>query len=128
MAEAAPRLTALAEELLGTPLPVRIRAWDGSQAGPPDAPALVVRHRRALRRLLWRPGELGLARAWVTGEIEVEGDLYEVLDRLAGLLWERSPGTGKGQSMDEEFLPRWIADHGKPAGATVAELRTDPDL
>jgi cyclopropane-fatty-acyl-phospholipid synthase len=98
MAEAAPRLTALAEELLGAPLPVRIRAWDGSEAGPPGAPTLVVRHRRALRRLLWRPGELGLARGWVTGEIEIDGDLYEALDRLAGILWERNPGTGKGHS------------------------------
>ncbi|MCX5382013.1 cyclopropane-fatty-acyl-phospholipid synthase family protein [Streptomyces sp. NBC_00083] len=89
MADAALRLTALAEELLGEPLPVRIRAWDGSEAGPPGGPVLVVRHRRALRRLLWKPGELGLARAWVAGEIDVEGDLYTVLDRLAGLIWER---------------------------------------
>ncbi|MEU2405486.1 cyclopropane-fatty-acyl-phospholipid synthase family protein [Streptomyces rubiginosohelvolus] len=89
MADAASRLTALAEELLSEPLPVRIRAWDGSESGPPDAPALVIRHRRALRRLLWKPGELGLARAWVAGEIDVEGDLYEVLDRIAGLLWDR---------------------------------------
>ncbi|OSC73827.1 SAM-dependent methyltransferase, partial [Streptomyces sp. BF-3] len=71
------------------PLPVRIRAWDGSESGPPDAPALVIRHRRALRRLLWKPGELGLARAWVAGEIDVDGDLYDVLGRIAGLLWDR---------------------------------------
>ncbi|MFI6471734.1 class I SAM-dependent methyltransferase [Streptomyces sp. NPDC050516] len=89
MADAALRLTALAEELLGEALPVRIRAWDGSEAGPPGAPVLVVRHRRALRRLLWKPGELGLARAWVAGEIDVEGDLYAALDLLAGLIWER---------------------------------------
>ena len=89
MADAALRLTALAEELLGAPLPVRIRAWDGSEAGPPGAPVLVVRNRRALRRLLWKPGELGLARAWVAGELDVEGDLYAALDRMAGLLWER---------------------------------------
>ncbi|WP_329386879.1 cyclopropane-fatty-acyl-phospholipid synthase family protein [Streptomyces sp. NBC_01716] len=89
MADAALRLTTLAEELLGAPLPVRIRAWDGSESGPPGAPTLVVRHRRALRRLLWKPGELGLARAWVAGEIDVDGDLYAVLDRIAGLLWER---------------------------------------
>ncbi|MFE2293425.1 class I SAM-dependent methyltransferase [Streptomyces sp. NPDC059452] len=89
MARAASRLTALAEELLSEPLPVRIRAWDGSESGPPGAPVLVIRHRRALRRLLWKPGELGLARAWVAGEIDVEGDLYEVLDRVAGLLWDR---------------------------------------
>ncbi|MFC9247158.1 class I SAM-dependent methyltransferase [Streptomyces sp. NPDC057136] len=89
MADAASRLTAFAEELLGEPLPVRIRAWDGSESGPPGAPVLVIRHRRALRRLLWKPGELGLARAWVAGEIDIEGDLYEVLDRLAALLWER---------------------------------------
>lgn len=89
MADAALRLTTLAEELLGEPLPVRIRAWDGSESGPPGAPALVVRHRRALRRLLWRPGELGLARAWVAGDLDIEGDVYEVLDLLTGVLWGR---------------------------------------
>ncbi|MEU8524631.1 cyclopropane-fatty-acyl-phospholipid synthase family protein [Streptomyces sp. NPDC048629] len=95
MADAALRLTALAEEMLGSPLPVRLRAWDGSEAGPADGPVLVIKHRRALRRILWRPGELGLVRAWVAGEIDVEGDLYALLDRLAGLLWERDPGEGR---------------------------------
>ncbi|MGX1883251.1 class I SAM-dependent methyltransferase [Streptomyces sp. NPDC055287] len=93
MADAALRLTTIAEELLGTPLPVRIRAWDGSESGPSDAPVLVVRSRRALRRLLWKPGELGLARAWVAGELDIEGDVYEALDRVAGLLWERGAET-----------------------------------
>ncbi|MGW6461983.1 class I SAM-dependent methyltransferase [Streptomyces sp. NPDC055078] len=89
MTDAALRLTTFAEDVLGTPFPLRVRAWDGSESGPPGGPVLVVRHRRALRRLLWRPGELGLARAWVAGEIDVEGDLYTALDRLAGLLWGR---------------------------------------
>ncbi|PZT69336.1 SAM-dependent methyltransferase [Streptomyces sp. SW4] len=89
MADAALRLRNLVEQLLGVPLPVRIRAWDGSQAGPPGAPALVVRNRRALRRLLFKPGELGLARAWVAGDLDVEGDLYTALDLMAGLIWER---------------------------------------
>ncbi|MFD9979159.1 class I SAM-dependent methyltransferase [Streptomyces massasporeus] len=89
MADAAPRLQGLFTQLLGAPLPVRIRAWDGSQSGPPGAPTLVVRNRRALRRLLWKPGELGLARAWVAGDLDIEGDLYATLDLLAGLIWER---------------------------------------
>ncbi|MFD9356292.1 class I SAM-dependent methyltransferase [Streptomyces sp. NPDC060031] len=89
MDDAAPRLAALTETLLGAPLPVRVRAWDGTEAGPPTGPVLVFRHRRALRRMLWRPGELGLARAWVAGELTVEGDLFELLDRVAGLLWAR---------------------------------------
>ncbi|MEU9702361.1 cyclopropane-fatty-acyl-phospholipid synthase family protein [Streptomyces sp. NPDC047981] len=93
MADAALRLTTLAEDLLGAPLPVRLRAWDGTEAGPADGPVLIVRHRRALRRLLWKPGELGLARAWVAGEIDVEGDLYTVLDRLAGVFWDRGEAT-----------------------------------
>ena len=38
------------------------------------------------------------------------------------------PFIGALITLDEEFLPRWAADHGKPAGATVAELRSDPDL
>ncbi|MFC9160502.1 class I SAM-dependent methyltransferase [Streptomyces fungicidicus] len=93
MADAAPRLKGILEQLIGTPLPVRVRAWDGSEAGPPDTPTLVVRNRRALRHLLWKPGELGLARAWVAGDLAVEGDLYTALDRLSGLIWERDEET-----------------------------------
>ncbi|WP_316743317.1 cyclopropane-fatty-acyl-phospholipid synthase family protein [Streptomyces sp. MK7] len=89
MPDAALRLTGLLEQLLGTPLPVRIRAWDGSESGPPGAPTLVVRNRRALRRLLFKPGELGLARAWVAGDLTVDGDLYTALGLLSGLVWER---------------------------------------
>ncbi|GAA4804756.1 cyclopropane-fatty-acyl-phospholipid synthase family protein [Streptomyces ziwulingensis] len=89
MADAALRLKSLVEQVLGVPLPVRIRAWDGSEAGPPGAPTLVVRDRRALRRLLFKPGELGLARAWVAGELDIEGDLYAALDQISGLVWER---------------------------------------
>ncbi|WP_436533292.1 class I SAM-dependent methyltransferase [Actinoplanes sp. HUAS TT8] len=88
----ADRLKNLLETLLQTPMPVRLRAWDGSEAGPADSPLVIVRHRRALRRLMWQPNQLGLARAYVSGEIDVEGDLYDVLARLAPLLW-RPAGT-----------------------------------
>ncbi|GIM97192.1 SAM-dependent methyltransferase [Paractinoplanes toevensis] len=84
------KLAGLLEAVLQVPMPVRVRAWDGSTAGPTDAPTLIIRNRRALRRILWQPNELGLARAYVAGEIDVEGDLYDALTRLAGLVW-RSP-------------------------------------
>ncbi|MFF6995563.1 class I SAM-dependent methyltransferase [Streptomyces sp. NPDC008313] len=93
MPGAASRLVSLLGQLLGAPLPVRIRAWDGSEAGPPGAPTLVVRNRRALRRLLWKPGELGFARAWVAGDLGVDGDLYTALDLMSGLVWERGEDT-----------------------------------
>ena len=88
----APKLIALLENLLQTPIPVRLRAWDGSEAGPAGTPVLLVRHKRALRRLMWQPNELGLARAYVSGELDVEGDLYDALTRLAALIW-RAPGA-----------------------------------
>ncbi|MGH3375874.1 MAG: class I SAM-dependent methyltransferase [Actinoallomurus sp.] len=62
--------------------PVRIRAWDGSETGPSEGPVLVLRSRRALRRVLWSPGELGLARAYVSGDLDVEGDLTDGLRAL----------------------------------------------
>ncbi|MBB5786640.1 SAM-dependent methyltransferase [Jiangella mangrovi] len=71
----ADRLHGLLGDVLGAEPPVRIRAWDGSLAGPADAPVVVLRSPMALRRLLWRPGELGLARAYVAGDLDVEGDL-----------------------------------------------------
>ncbi|CAL9483902.1 putative fatty acid methyltransferase [Streptomyces sp. enrichment culture] len=104
MADAAPRLKGLVEQLLGTPLPLRVRAWDGSQAGPPGAPTLVVRNRRALRHLLWKPGELGLARAWVAGDLAIDGDLYTAIDLLSGLIWERDDAPTLARSLrDPEF-------------------------
>ena len=77
---AADELAAVVAPLFGGRLPLRIRAWDGSVAGPPgeaDTPTLVVKDAAALRRLVHRPGELGLAQAYVLGEIDVDGDLLD---------------------------------------------------
>src|SRR3954447_18403817 len=76
------RLASFAEKLLGGQLPVALRTWDGTRAGPVDAPTVVLRNRRALRRLLYSPGELGLARAYVTGDLDVEGDLADGFRRI----------------------------------------------
>ncbi|MBV9595004.1 MAG: DUF1365 family protein [Actinobacteria bacterium] len=73
----AARLERVLSDVTGIALPVRLRAWDGSEAGPEHGPVLVLRNRRALRRLLWSPNELGLARAYVSGDLEVEGSLAE---------------------------------------------------
>jgi cyclopropane-fatty-acyl-phospholipid synthase len=77
----------LVEELLGPDPPVAVELPDGAVLGPVDAPArLVFRSPDVLRRLLPAPGELGFARAYVAGELDVEGDLYAALtlqERLA---------------------------------------------
>jgi cyclopropane-fatty-acyl-phospholipid synthase len=70
------------ERLLGAKLPVGVKAWDGSRAGNLDGPCVVLKSRRALRHVLWQPGELGLARAYVSGDLDVEGDLAEGLSRF----------------------------------------------
>lgn len=63
---------------------VRIEAYDGSSHGPGDAPLRVrVRSELAMRYLAASPGELGLARAYVTGELDVDGDLYTALRAIA---------------------------------------------
>lgn len=78
--QAAAVLAPLLELLLGGPPQVRFRFWDGSTAGPQDSPGTVtVRSVDALRRILWAPGELGVARAFVAGDIEFDGDLYAIL-------------------------------------------------
>ena len=75
--------------VLGGDLPVEVRAYDGSRVGPHDARAAVVlRSPDAVRRMITAPGELGLGRAYVAGDLDVEGDLFAVLalrDRLDGL-------------------------------------------
>ncbi|MGY1689130.1 hypothetical protein [Geodermatophilus sp. SYSU D01105] len=80
----AARLGAAVQGVLGVDeLPVRLRAWDGSLAGPDGAPVIAVRSRRAVRRLVWSPGELGLGRAYVAGELDLEGDVFDTLAALS---------------------------------------------
>jgi cyclopropane-fatty-acyl-phospholipid synthase len=78
----------------GVALPVRVRAWDGSESGPAGPPVLVLRSPQALRRILWRPGELGLARAYVSGDLDVEGDLTEGLRRFWDAVRDARTGWG----------------------------------
>jgi len=86
-ASAAGVLGPLLRSALGAELPFRLRFWDGSVTGPHDAPAtLTIGRRRALRRLLWAPNEIGLARAYVTGDLDVEGDLFAVLADVLALI------------------------------------------
>lgn len=59
------------------PLQVEVH---GDVAGPADAVArLVVRSDDALAYLARLPGELGFARAYVSGALDIEGDLYQFL-------------------------------------------------
>jgi cyclopropane-fatty-acyl-phospholipid synthase len=61
--------------------PVTLRFWDGSELrGQADVPATVVlRDPGALIHVLRAPGQLGLARAWVDGSLDVDGDIEAVL-------------------------------------------------
>jgi len=70
--------------ILGPDVPVRVIGYDGSKVGPDTAEIAVrVTSPRALARLATAPGSLGLARAYVTGELDVEGDLYALLEAIA---------------------------------------------
>jgi cyclopropane-fatty-acyl-phospholipid synthase len=76
-------VAAALEVVLGPDLPIAVRAYDGSRLGPEEAPAtLLVRSPAVFRRMLTAPGELGLGRAYVSGELDIEGDVYAALEAL----------------------------------------------
>ncbi|HEX4289798.1 MAG TPA: cyclopropane-fatty-acyl-phospholipid synthase family protein [Trebonia sp.] len=81
----------------GVDLPVRLRAWDDSEAGPADGPTVVLRSPLALRRALWAPGELGLARAYVSGDLDFDGDLTEGLRRALRAARSAQSARGSGR-------------------------------
>lgn len=88
----------LVRAVLGTQVPVGIKGWDGSRSGPPDAPWQVhLVNRRGLRRLLWAPDDLGFARAYVCGDIDIEGDLLAGLEALEQV---SDPSRGPGVRID----------------------------
>lgn len=90
----APAIHRALSALLGADLPLRIRCWDASEyAGPEPVATLVLRSPLAARHVLWSPGELGLARAYVTGGLDVEGDLSVALSRVRRSITVSRPGV-----------------------------------
>ena len=80
------QLGGLLHRILGDDLPIRFEFYDGSAVGPADSPATIVITRpEALSRMLYAPGELGVARAYIAGDLVVEGDFLEAL-RLRELM------------------------------------------
>ncbi|UMB68944.1 SAM-dependent methyltransferase [Mycobacterium paraterrae] len=100
----APVLAAAIEPVIDGELPVRLIAWDGSVAGPVGAPVVWLRSAAAVRRMLCNPGELGVAQAYVFGDLDVDGDLVTVLDSV----WSRIA--------DERLSPH------KPSATALARL------
>ena len=72
------------EAIAGPDAPVEFVAYDGSRAGAPGSPVrITVRSPVAVSYLAQAPGALGLARAYVSGHLDVDGDMYTALARMA---------------------------------------------
>src|SRR6201999_3276737 len=70
--------------IAGPDAPVEFVAYDGSRAGAEDSPIrITVRSPAAVSYLAQAPGALGLARAYVSGHLDVDGDMYTALARLS---------------------------------------------
>ncbi|WP_017627212.1 SAM-dependent methyltransferase [Nocardiopsis chromatogenes] len=83
------RLAEIFERVVGPDAPVGFRAYDGSTAGDPDSDTtLVVRSPVALNYIAQAPGALGLTRAYVSGHLDLEGDMYTALKRMADLVFD----------------------------------------
>ena len=126
-------LAAQIGNFLGRDVPVAIECYDGSRLGPSDATTrIVVRSRDALRYILTAPGELGFARAYVAGEIDILGDIFEALalrERVPQvkvsprewLTWARAIGVDGLRPLPappEEIRPRGVR-HSKARDATA---------
>lgn len=76
-------LASIFEKIVGPEANIAFHAYDGSKAGPDGADIMLeVKSPIAVAYLAQAPGELGLARAYVSGHIDVHGDLYTLLDRM----------------------------------------------
>jgi cyclopropane-fatty-acyl-phospholipid synthase len=117
------RLAELIRDGAGVELPVRIRAWDGTEAGPADGPVLVIRNRRALRRLLWAPGEMGLARAYVTGDLDVEGDIADGFRRAWAMSAKRRTSVSLRDKAGAGLSAARLGAVGLPPKAPASEAR-----
>src|ERR1700743_1392745 len=72
------------EAIAGPGAPVEFQAYAGPSSGPPASPIkITIRSPVAVSYLAQAPGELGLARAYVSGHLDVEGDMHTALSSLS---------------------------------------------
>lgn len=65
-------------------VPIQFAAFDGSRSGYLGAEnTLEIKSESALRYILSHPGDLGLARAYITSHLEIRGNLHETLMAMA---------------------------------------------
>jgi cyclopropane-fatty-acyl-phospholipid synthase len=108
------QVAAIISRIVGPDVPVRVIGYDGSKAGPDSAEvAMRITSPRALARLASAPGTLGLGRAYVEGEIEVEGDLYQLLDAMADIALN---GVSRSDQLwlAGRLLPFWMRYRAAP--------------
>src|ERR1700726_115545 len=80
------------EAIAGPDAPVEFQAYDGSSAGIPGSPVkITVRSPVAVSYLAQAPGALGMARAYVSGHLDVEGNMFTALSRLSRAQVPRIP-------------------------------------
>ena len=80
-----PKIANILSDVVAPGLPIAFEAFDGSRSGPADAVCTArLNDPRALNYLVTSPGDLGLARAYVAGYMDIEGDMFTVLTLLAG--------------------------------------------
>ncbi|GAA1351659.1 SAM-dependent methyltransferase [Saccharothrix algeriensis] len=86
------RLAEVFRRAVGSDSSVEFSAYDGSHAGPAGAGVRIeIRSPEALSYLASAPGELGLARAYVTGHLEIVGDVHDALAHLSDLSLREVP-------------------------------------
>ncbi|MDQ4008339.1 MAG: SAM-dependent methyltransferase, partial [Actinomycetota bacterium] len=97
-------LAEVLETLSAPPTDFRFTAYDGSSSGPADASVhLHLRTPRGAAYLATAPGSLGLARAYIGGDLEISGvhpgDPYAALRVLGESLTWRRPRPAEMRSV-----------------------------
>ncbi|EHK83276.1 class I SAM-dependent methyltransferase [Rhodococcus pyridinivorans] len=142
-------LAQIVEIVTGGDMPLRFTAYDGSAAGPEDSPyGLHLASPKGATYIATAPGDLGMARAYISGDLQAKGvhpgNPYELLASLGDLHFERPPARILAQIArslgtellkpiappPQEHLPRWrrIAEglrHSKSRDAEVIHHHYD---
>ena len=100
-------------------MPYHFTAYDGSSTGPESSPiSLHLVNERGLSYLLTAPGDLGMARAYVSGDLVVSGvhpgDPYEAMVALMSHLSFRVPSPAEALELIRGLGGRTFLSHFKP--------------